>query len=207
MQNASALREYRDGDYRSMTTPLDIEPPDEWIASLAANRKIRGNVLDAGCGPGGTSLYLAELGYSVLGVDLSVQAIQRAKQKAATSRNLAQFAQADACKLFGFDRHFDTVVDVGCFHSLNANDRGLYAAALHRYCRPKSVVYLRAFSDRTSAHPSSLPIPALSETEIRTRFEDRGWIIKTMVEREFGLFGRKDQKPTTSCWFVEMNYA
>lgn len=208
--NASVLQEFWDTKYQCAATPFDVERPDEWIATLANDGKIHGNVLDAGCGPGRTSRYLAKLGHTVLGVDFSLNAIQRAETKASVTEGYVQFVQAHVCKLFGFDRHFDTVVDIGCFHSLDASERGGYAAALHRYCRPRSVVYLRAFSansDDQSPRPSGRPTPALHEEEIRNTFSSNGWVVRDLREREIDLFISARDTPRTKCWFAEMHYA
>ena len=207
---ASALQGHWNTEYRCAASPLDTERPDEWIAALAGSGKIHGNVLDAGCGQGGTSRYLAELGHSVLGVDFSLNAIQRAERRAAGADGYVQFAQAHICRLFGFDRHFDTVVDIGCFHSLDASERGSYAAALHRYCRPRSVVYLRAFSDSNatdSTHASGRPAPAVSQEEIRTVFTKNRWAVSNLVERETELFISENDRQKARCWFAEMHYA
>jgi cyclopropane fatty-acyl-phospholipid synthase-like methyltransferase len=209
VSRVSTLPNYWETEYQSSTTPFDVERPDEWIASLAMSGKIHGNVLDAGCGPGRTSSFLASLGYDVLGVDISVNAIERAKRKAAAERNDARFAQANVCALFGYDNHFDTVVDIGCFHSLDTSDRALYARALHRYSRPRSVVYLRAFSASNSnaGHPSGRPTPALSEGQIRSAFSTSGWVVKELEEKEIEIFISEDDRPQAKCWFAEMHYA
>jgi SAM-dependent methyltransferase len=210
MNKTSGLQEFWDTVYQDSATPFDVERPDEWVAALANDGKIQGNVLDAGCGPGRTSRYLAKLGHSVLGVDFSLNAIQRAERRAAGTEGYVQFAQAHICKLFGFDRHFDTVVDIGCFHSLDASERGSYAAALHRYCKPHSVVYLRAFSasneDKTP-HPSGRPTPALREEQITDAFAGNGWVVHDLREKEIELFISANDVPKAKCWFAEMHYA
>jgi 2-polyprenyl-3-methyl-5-hydroxy-6-metoxy-1,4-benzoquinol methylase len=195
--------------YESAATPFDIEEPDEWIASLAARGKIRGNVLDAGCGPGRTSRYLASRGYKVLGVDISGNAVERAARKAAMTGNKAQFLQANLCELSGYSNQFDTVVDIGCLHSLAASDRGPYAAALHRLCRPGAVTYLRTFSLRNAkwSYPDSSHTPALSDREIRAAFQMNGWLIEELVEKEIELFTAEAERPKAYCWFAELRYA
>jgi SAM-dependent methyltransferase len=201
--HTSPLQALWEKEYESTTTPFDMEEPDEWIASLAKSGKIQGNVLDSGCGPGRNSRYLADLGFSVLGADISANAIERAKRKAAGKGNHAQFLQANMCELSGFENHFDTVVDIGCFHSLDERDRGSYAAALHRACRAGARAYLRAFRWN---HPSGKDSPALSEEQIRTAFATNGWIVKEIVEREIELFISEVEKPKTRCWFAEFDY-
>jgi cyclopropane fatty-acyl-phospholipid synthase-like methyltransferase len=211
MSSVLELRDYWEKEYENTATPFDVDEPDEWVAALVASGKIYGNVLDSGCGPGRTSLYLADMGYSVLGVDLATNAIERARRKAAERHSGARFLQANMCRLSGHDNCFDTVVDIGCFHSLHENDRGRYAAALHWACRAGAVVYLRAFSDKNPekrTHLSGLDLPALSEEQIRNAFSSNGWMVKELVEREVELFiPEMEAKPTKSCWFAEMRCA
>lgn len=46
-----------------------------------AEQKGRGKVLDVGCGQGRNAIPLAEMGYEVLGVDISVEGIEQLKRK------------------------------------------------------------------------------------------------------------------------------
>ena len=104
---------------------------------------------------------------------------------------------------------FDTVVDIGCFHSLyNDGDRAAYATTLHRVCRAGAVVYLRAFSETNltkANYPIGEGLPALREEQIRTAFSLNGWVVKDLVEREIELYISEDEKPRTYCWFAEMH--
>jgi cyclopropane fatty-acyl-phospholipid synthase-like methyltransferase len=211
VNTASQLQSHWEKEYEGTSTPFDIEEPDPWIAALASSGKIHGNVLDAGCGPGRNSRYLAGLGHRVLGVDISVNAIERAQRNAAEKRCSARFLNADVCDLFGFDGHFETVIDIGCFHSLGESARGPYAAALRIACRPHAVVYLRAFSTSNSMdlnHPSSKSLPALSEAHIRDAFSSNGWAVKDLVEREIEIFiSEEEAKQKGYYWFAEMRCA
>ncbi|MDR1132685.1 MAG: methyltransferase domain-containing protein, partial [Synergistaceae bacterium] len=129
MINVSELRQYWEKEYERTDTPFDTEVPDEWIADLEKRGKIRGNVLDAGCGPGRTSIFLAGLGYDVTGVDISGNAIERAASESISKNAGVRFIQTDICEWPGYDGYFDTVIDIGCFHSLPTDDeRGNYVS-------------------------------------------------------------------------------
>src|SRR5271166_4258468 len=55
------------------------------IAALIGAGKFHGDVLDAGCGEAAVSLYLAERGFTTVGLDQSPTAIKLARQEAASS--------------------------------------------------------------------------------------------------------------------------
>ena len=206
ISNATKLQQYWEKSYESTATPFDSELPDEWIASLEKDHKIKGNILDAGCGPGRTALYLAGLGYNVLGVDISGNAIERAKRKAIEKGSAAQFQQANIFELTGYDDRFGTVVDIGCFHSLyDDNDRAAYATSLHRACRSGAVIYLRAFSTNNQKDENwTEHSPDLREDQIRVPFSANGWTVKELEEREIDLWIYDEMTLQVHCWFAEI---
>jgi 2-polyprenyl-3-methyl-5-hydroxy-6-metoxy-1,4-benzoquinol methylase len=68
-------------------------------------------ILDIGCGTGRHSIELARRGYTVVGVDLSEDQLQRARNKAEEAGVKVDFRQADAREL-DFDEEFDLVIMV-----------------------------------------------------------------------------------------------
>lgn len=76
-------------------------------------------MLDVGCGEAAVSLYLAERGFTTVGLDLSPTAIDLAKA-AAAERGLtnATFEVADISDFGGYDGRFATIVDSTLFHSI-----------------------------------------------------------------------------------------
>ncbi|MGC8634469.1 MAG: class I SAM-dependent methyltransferase [Candidatus Limnocylindrales bacterium] len=112
--------------------------------------QIVGSVLDVGCGTGDTALYLAARGHEVLGVDFAPTAVARAARKA-DQRGLAAraaFIVRDALRLGDLGRTFDTVLDIGLFHSLQPADRTAYAASLRAASRPGGRCFVLCWSDR-----------------------------------------------------------
>ena len=212
IDNAKQLKNYWEKGYLNSNTQFDVDQPDSWIAGLEQTGQIKGTILDAGCGPGRTARYLAELGHDVLGIDISVNAVERAKEKATKENNSARFLQADICRLTGYDREFDTVVDIGCFHSLPEADRGLYSSTLHRMCRADAAVFIRAFSEKNKqsredyTESNGLPLPAIREEHIRNAFSD-GWKIDAMEEREIDLLVADGKIKKSYCGFAIINRA
>jgi 2-heptyl-1-hydroxyquinolin-4(1H)-one methyltransferase len=88
--------------------PWSLGEPQPEIAALIDQGKIKGDVLDAGCGEAALSMHLAALGHNTVGLDASPTAIELAKAEAA-ERGLtkASFAVADISDFTGYDGRFD----------------------------------------------------------------------------------------------------
>jgi SAM-dependent methyltransferase len=107
-------------------------------------------VLDAGCGTGENALFLAERGHVVLGIDFAASAVAQATRKAEARGlgRLASFLVRDALQPGDLGRTFDTVLDVGLFHTLQPADRVAYAAAMRALTTPGGRCLVLAWSDR-----------------------------------------------------------
>jgi SAM-dependent methyltransferase len=78
VSNADRLKwdeRYREGSYEARTYPTELL--EEWLPRLP-----RGRALDIACGAGRNSLYLAANGYRVDAIDISGEAIERARASA-----------------------------------------------------------------------------------------------------------------------------
>jgi SAM-dependent methyltransferase len=166
-----------DNAYRDGGVPTwDVGRPQGALVRLAASGLIVGDVLDAGCGTGENALHLAALGHAVVGVDFAVAAIERAEVKAADRGLPAEFLVADALDLAALGRAFDTVIDVGLFHTLGDVERARYVASLAAALRPGGRVFLLCWSDR---NPFGRGPRRISRREIRTAFRD-GWVVEAI---------------------------
>lgn len=107
------------------------------IAALIEAGKFHGDVLDAGCGEAAVSLYLAERGFTTVGLDQSPTAIKLAREKAAR-RGLtsASFEVADISDFTGYDGRFGTIVDSTLFHSMPVELREGYQRSIVRAAAP-----------------------------------------------------------------------
>ncbi|WP_078282960.1 class I SAM-dependent methyltransferase [Mycobacteroides franklinii] len=146
--------------------PWSIGEPQPEIATLIAEGKVRGEVLDAGCGEAATSLYLAETGHNTVGLDSAPKAIELAKGYAA-ERGLtnASFAVADISAFTGYDGRFDTIIDSTLFHSMPVELREGYQRSIVRAAAPGARYYVLVF-DR-AAFPADSPANAVTEPELR----------------------------------------
>ena len=126
-------------------------PPEitRWIEAYAVQGGEPARALDVGCGTGTTSIYLAERGWDVTGVDFAPNAIRRARRKGRrlTGPGTVIFASADVSHpdFLGQVQSFDLVIDVGCLHSLTPDLHPGYAANLKRLTRPGTTYLLYAF--------------------------------------------------------------
>ncbi len=127
--------------------PWNIGEPQPELAALIEAGKIRGQVLDAGCGYAELSLALAAAGHTVVGIDLTPTAVAAAT-RAARERGLsnATFVQDDITSFTGFDGRFDTVVDSTLFHSLPVEGRDGYLRSVHRAAAPGAALYVLVFA-------------------------------------------------------------
>lgn len=102
--------------------PWDIGKPQKPFIDVAD--PITGSVLDAGCGTGDTTLYLASRGNKVTGIDFLEEPIKRANRKAAERGLAVTFLVKDALTLKDWSERFDNVIDSGLFHVFSERGPG-----------------------------------------------------------------------------------
>jgi 2-polyprenyl-3-methyl-5-hydroxy-6-metoxy-1,4-benzoquinol methylase len=176
--------------HRDDPAPWDIGRPQPAIVRLASEGAFTGAVLDAGCGSGENALHLASMGLSVVGVDVAETALSLARSKSSDRGVEADFTTADAFHLERVGRTFDSVLDCGLFHSLDAHERLQYVASLASVTNHDGTLHVLCFSDLgpdTGPHPISQKdlkaaftprtgwrIAALEPDRVQTRFRDDG---------------------------------
>ena len=121
-------------------------PPQ--VAHLASHSGKTRKAIDLGCGTGTHSIYLAQQGYSVVGVDISPTAIRRAQQKTAQAEVKPEFVVHEVTSLDFLGGPFDIALDVGCFHGLNVAGQARYAAEITRLLQSGSSFLLWGMDDR-----------------------------------------------------------
>ena len=154
--------------------PWSIGEPQPELAALIEQGKVRGDVLDVGCGEAAISLHLAELGYTTVGLDLSTTAIDVARAEAGR-RGLpnASFEVADISSFTGYDGRFGTIVDSTLFHSIPIEAREGYQQSIVRAAAPGASYFLLVF-DRAGM-PDGLANPVTAD-ELRA-IVSKYWIV------------------------------
>ena len=133
-----------------------IVPPEitAWVQAFEDAGRTPGRALDLGCGTGTSSLFLAERGWDVVGVDYVPQAIRQARLKAANAApaGSVRFVVGDVSRgdLLAREAPFDLLIDVGCLHSLDADQQAGYAHMLMRNAAPGASFLLYAFLPRST---------------------------------------------------------
>lgn len=107
-----------------------------------------GTALDLGCGTGDNSIYLAQNGWRVTGVDFAQRALRAAHAKAQAGKVSVRFICADIAQLpsAGLDDDFALVTDSGCLHGMSDHDRAIYARQVNAVTGPDSRLLIVAFT-------------------------------------------------------------
>jgi SAM-dependent methyltransferase len=161
--------------YLLKKTPWDtgITPP-EIVAMINSGQVTIGRALDLGCGTGTNAIYLAQHGFDVTGIDVSMRAIALACRKARSSQQAIRFVRGDVTRMnrWAVAQSIDFAYDVGCFHSLPIAARQRYASALLEVTRPGAIYMLYGF-DASAARRG------VSADEVAARFAE-GFLVQTV---------------------------
>jgi ubiquinone/menaquinone biosynthesis C-methylase UbiE len=163
------------------------------MVRVASEGKFAGAVLDAGCGTGENTLYVASLGLPVVGIDVAETALAIARKKANDRAIKVEFALADAFHLERLTRRFETVLDCGLFHTFDGDERPRYASSLASVTQHDGTLYVLCFSDQghdLGPHP-------ISQEKVRAAFNaSNGWnVVAIEPERIHTRFHGHDGAP------------
>jgi SAM-dependent methyltransferase len=179
------------------TPPWDIGRPQPTFASLVADGRLGGRVLDVGCGTGEHVLMAAEVGCDAVGIDISSTAIRLAKAKAEKRGIAARFVVGDARRLDSLGEHFDTVLDCGLFHVFDDDDRWPFVESLAGAVRSGGRCFMLCFSEE---EPPGWGPRRITRAEIHEAFA-RVWHVESIEPAELHVTIRAE--PARS-WFASI---
>lgn len=96
---------------------MAAEYPNNELMEQISGLKIKGKVLDLGCGVGANLEFLKKRGFKTYGIDISETACKKAKKKC-----VGEITCGNATKLPYPDNFFDLVTDVACLYVLKRKD-------------------------------------------------------------------------------------
>jgi 2-polyprenyl-3-methyl-5-hydroxy-6-metoxy-1,4-benzoquinol methylase len=131
--------------------PWEIkEAPQELKAYIEANKSEGGNALDAGCGTGNFSIYLAKNGYTVTGVDYSDKALSIARKNNDELKLPITYIRTDLTELEKAvaGTTYDLILDYKVSHHLSTERLKEYIAQCVRVLKPKGRILLVCYSDK-----------------------------------------------------------
>jgi ubiquinone/menaquinone biosynthesis C-methylase UbiE len=158
--------------YRLGFTPWDGHPLSQRLRDVVEGSRQTpalnpGRALDIGCGTGDSSIYLAQHGWRVIGVDYVSKPLAKARAKAEANRVSVDFVEADVTRLSatGIGAGFDLVVDNGCLHGMSGEDRDAYVREVTAAAAPEARLLIVAFTPG-----SSFGMPGIEPAEVERRF-------------------------------------
>jgi SAM-dependent methyltransferase len=176
--------------YRTGRAPWDtgITPPEVVDLIEGPHALAPGRALDLGCGTGTNVKYLAEHGWTAIGVEADARAYDTARDRI-TDLADAEVFLGDVTRL---DRvpvggPFDLVLDIGCFHSIPARHRESYVHGVAERTSEGSRLFVWAF-----AKGGGLARLGVTPREMRDRFAP--WF--TPIGRILGT------RPPGAAWYL-----
>ena len=115
--------------YKTGNTPWNIDRPDYNLINIVKSVPIKKcKALDIGCGTGDNSIWLAQNGFEVTGIDIAELAIESARKKAVQANVKCTFIVVDFQTSSIKGTPFGFAFDRGCFHSFDSDtERKKYA--------------------------------------------------------------------------------
>ena len=146
-----------------------------------------GTALDLGCGTGDNSIYLANHGWRVTGVDFVSKAVDKARAKAAANQVDVTFARADVTRLSseGVGTDFDLIIDSGCLHGMSPEDRDAYVREVTAVASPQARLLLVEFIPG-----GSFGVPGIDPAEVERRFSVDWTLLSSGSEPEMDHNGK-----------------
>ncbi len=182
-------------------TPLEKIPwqntqADYFTKLIDGGRINPGTALDLGCGTGMKSIYLAQKGFAVTGIDISKSAIEFANKNAEKAKAKVDFIVADAINLsFLKDKTFDFILDWANLHGISEDKREEYIHEVTKHLKQGGLLLLRCFAredkDKNSVMREMGRIYSFSREDIKSLYGEYFKILEMNRSKPFIMKVRK----------------
>jgi len=150
----------------------------------------KGRLLELGCGAGDLSLWTAQRGFQVQGVDISPIAIAWANEKAAAQKLSAHFQVGNVLDLNIFaDGSFDVVLDGRCLHCIIGPDRAQLLRETRRVLKPGGIFHVSSMCGTPSCEEYLKQFDPASRCLLRDGFAVRYLGLPDVIETELQTAG------------------
>ncbi|HTM56568.1 MAG TPA: class I SAM-dependent methyltransferase [Pirellulales bacterium] len=151
--------------YREGNLPWDTGRPSSELQAVLSQNAIRPcRALEIGCGTGTNSVWLAQQGFEVTGLDVAPLAVEQANKRAHAAGVQVSFLAADVLQLPDLGGPFDFFFDRGCYHVVRRTAPTEYAPAVARQLAAGARGLLLTGNAREPHDPGP---PVVTEQEIR----------------------------------------
>jgi cyclopropane fatty-acyl-phospholipid synthase-like methyltransferase len=146
------IKKQMDGIYGRLSPeeiPWNIERPPALLLELVESGRLQlCDAIDLGCGAGNYSVWLAEKGFEVTGIEVSEEALALARKLAGSRGVSCRFIARDlTADLEGFDLSFDFAFEWEVLHHIFPEHRARYVSNVHRMLRPGGLYLSVCFSE------------------------------------------------------------
>lgn len=157
--------------YASEELPWDTGEPEPLLVDFVTSGRIRpARALEIGAGTGTNSIWLAESGFDVLGIDVAPRAVERATAKLNGRALSCRFATLDFLAGTPEGGPFSFVFDRGCFHVFDEPEEcGRFAAQVAAALAPGGM-WLSMIGS-TEGPPREMGPPRRSSREVTLAIE------------------------------------
>ena len=190
MKDASSWDElYKKQDIKKLpwfNPKLDFDL-QEFILKYNAEKS---SILNLGESPGTQAVELSKLGFEVTAIDISRNAIEKARKLAKKNKVIVDF-RIDNVINIKIKKKFDYIFDRGCFHVLNPNERERYIKNVYSLLNKKGYLLLKCFSYKEKDYGPSRFRPSEIEFYFSRKFR-----ILDIIETSFNV-DKKKKHPIT----------
>lgn len=125
-----------------------VEDSIKKFYSFLNSKKVKGKLLDIGCGNGKNTIFFDKKGFDTLGVDFTRSALDLCRKNAKRERSKAKFKVADVIES-NFKEKFEVVIDCGCLHHIRKKFWKKYLKNILNSVKKEGYFYLHGFSDNS----------------------------------------------------------